>query len=66
MAKNAKLGLEEHGHKVVFRGFPPLPTRPRLMLPCKRPCLVAKTHNSIRGIVRLSINPSVISSISMS
>ena len=26
------------GNKVLFRGFPLLPTRPRLMLPCIRPC----------------------------
>ena len=29
-------------HKVVFRGFPLLPTRPRLMLPCIRPCYYHK------------------------
>ena len=29
------------GHKTVFRLFPLLPTRPRLMLPCIQPCLAA-------------------------
>ena len=33
-------------HKTVFRGFPLLPTRPRLMLPCIRPCFLSNTVQS--------------------
>ena len=43
-------------HKVVFRGFPLLPTRPRLMLPCIRPCYYHKCKIFVRFPSKLAKN----------
>ena len=51
------------GHKTLFRGFPLLPTRPRLMLTCIRPCSYsthikkcAITHTKMIGCIFFSFS----------